>query len=326
MWKQTTTTFPNATIYIPIINFSNLLNPQQQTLLTAINNTIALTYNFIPEINPLLFRVNNDNIHWTTQTAKMLLSNQYLQLCGCAMGRKYAPAHADIYLAHWEETFIKLTLKPLPYVRICTFGGCGGAWTLFSALRPRGYSRRFLRSIKAEVGRTFTDRYQDTSTRPSGPALIPLITTYSSSLGSLLIGLKANFEGSRADCDARRGRTLTLLKDNSATEAPRISEVGFIRLPHILNPFSKLGANPGQALQPTTKTAVYSVRCRACHKLFVRETRHEISLRIKQHLYRINSGDGTSVLYLHVKLDGPENLFGPGEQRHRDERRRASKR
>ena len=73
MWKQTTTTFPNATIYIPFINFSDLLNPQQQTLLTTINNTIALKYNFIPEINPLLFRVNNDNIHWTTQTAEMLL-------------------------------------------------------------------------------------------------------------------------------------------------------------------------------------------------------------------------------------------------------------
>ncbi|KAI9535099.1 hypothetical protein NQZ68_007188 [Dissostichus eleginoides] len=57
MWKQTTTTFPDATIYIPIINFSDRLNPKQQTLRTAINNTIALKYNFIPEINPLLFRL-----------------------------------------------------------------------------------------------------------------------------------------------------------------------------------------------------------------------------------------------------------------------------
>ncbi|KAI9548024.1 hypothetical protein NQZ68_013042 [Dissostichus eleginoides] len=87
-----------------------------------------------------------------------------------------------------------------------------------------------------------------------------------------------------------------------------MSEVGFICLPHMFNPFSKLGANLGRALQPTTKNAVYAVRCRACHKLYVGETRHEISLRIKQHLYRINSGDGTSVLYLHFKLHGPENL------------------
>ncbi|KAF3858938.1 hypothetical protein F7725_012139 [Dissostichus mawsoni] len=177
MWKQTTTTFPNATIYIHIINFSDRLKPKQQTLLTAINNTIALKYNFIPEINPLLFRVNDDDIHWTTETAEMLLR-------------------------YWKEQF--------------------------------------------------------------------------------------------------------------NLEAPRISEVGFICLPHIFNPFSKLGANLRRALQPTTKNAVYAVRCRACHKLYVGETRHEISLRIKQHLYRINSGYGTSVLYLHFKLHGPETLQSLG--------------
>ena len=45
-------------------------------------------------------------------------NQQYLQLCGCAMGRKYAPAYADIYLAHWEETaFQKLTHKPVLYLR-----------------------------------------------------------------------------------------------------------------------------------------------------------------------------------------------------------------
>lgn len=27
----------------------------------------------------------------------------YLQVCGCAMGRKYSPSYADIYLARWEE-------------------------------------------------------------------------------------------------------------------------------------------------------------------------------------------------------------------------------
>ena len=48
-----------------------------------------------------------------------VFNNQhYLQLCGCAMGRKYAPSYADIYLAHWEETaFTKLTIKPLLYFR-----------------------------------------------------------------------------------------------------------------------------------------------------------------------------------------------------------------
>ncbi|KAK5896365.1 hypothetical protein CgunFtcFv8_009973 [Champsocephalus gunnari] len=74
MWKQSTLCFPNATIYIPIINFSNSLTVHQQTALTTLNTTIASKYNFIPEINPLLFHVTSrDNIHWTLQTAEMLL-------------------------------------------------------------------------------------------------------------------------------------------------------------------------------------------------------------------------------------------------------------
>ncbi|KAI9535145.1 hypothetical protein NQZ68_007236 [Dissostichus eleginoides] len=114
------------------------------------------------------------------------------------MGRKYAPAYADIYLAHWEETaFHKTPLKPLLYFRICAFPEHveEATSTLFSALRPRGYSRRFLGSIKAEVGQTFKDKYNTISTQPSGPTLVPQITTYSKDLGSLLGYLRFNFAG-----------------------------------------------------------------------------------------------------------------------------------
>ncbi|KAI9528575.1 hypothetical protein NQZ68_018755 [Dissostichus eleginoides] len=113
---------------------------------------------------------------------------------------------------------------------------------LFSALRPRGYSRRFLRSIKEEVSRTFIDRYKDISARPSGPTLVPLITTYSGSLSNLLGKLKANFEGARGDCDAlrpyqlisayRRNKNLqdllvhtNLNKTTKTREAPRVTEI-----------------------------------------------------------------------------------------------------
>lgn len=42
----------------------------------------------------------------------------YLQICGCAMGRKYSPAYADIYMAEWEESaFQKCNLLPLLYLR-----------------------------------------------------------------------------------------------------------------------------------------------------------------------------------------------------------------
>lgn len=30
-------------------------------------------------------------------------NKHYLQVCGCAMGRKYSPAYADIYMAEWNQ-------------------------------------------------------------------------------------------------------------------------------------------------------------------------------------------------------------------------------
>ncbi|KAF3837287.1 hypothetical protein F7725_004751 [Dissostichus mawsoni] len=220
-------------------------------------------------------------------------------------------------------------------VRICAFPEHvkEATSTLFSALRPRGYSRCFLRSIKAEVGITFKDKYNTISTQPSGLTLVPLITTYSKDLGSLLGDLRSNFEGARADSDAlrqcrlistyRRNKNLKDLlvhtnfnKKTPNREAPRVSEVGFIRLPHIFNPFSRAGANLGQALTPNTKNAVYAVRCRACHRLYVMETRNEISLRIKQHIYKINSSDGTT-FYMHI-LNGPDKVQSLGLESNRD--------
>lgn len=42
----------------------------------------------------------------------------FLQVCGCAMGRKYSPAYADIYLADWEQfAFHKCVTRPLVYLR-----------------------------------------------------------------------------------------------------------------------------------------------------------------------------------------------------------------
>lgn len=54
--------FPNTTIRFPIINFSTLLDKDQQQRLTMFNNLI--TSNFLSEINPLFFAVNEkDRIH-----------------------------------------------------------------------------------------------------------------------------------------------------------------------------------------------------------------------------------------------------------------------
>lgn len=364
-------------------------------------------------------------------------NQHYLQLCGCAMGRKYAPAYADIYLAHWEETAFKLlTHRPLLYFRylddifglwddtqesfthfihilnshhpkikikhtlqptsvefldtsvffrassgqkkqlatkvyfketdrhallhkssyhprhtyrgliksqlirfhrICTFPEHveEATGTLFSALRPRGYSRRFLRTVKAEVGRTFKDRYNHISPRRADSTLVPLVVTYSETTKGLLSTFRATFEGARVGCDSlrecrlisahRRNKNLKdilihsdLNKNERREEALRGSAVAFISLPHIFNPHGQTGINPWQALKPTTSNAVYAIRCRACHRLYVGETKNKIEDRIKQHFYKINNGSGTSVLYTHFKLHGQHNVQSMGLESNRN--------
>lgn len=42
----------------------------------------------------------------------------FLQISGCAMGQKYSPAYADIYMADWERSaYEKCTKQPLLYLR-----------------------------------------------------------------------------------------------------------------------------------------------------------------------------------------------------------------
>ncbi|TNN54596.1 hypothetical protein EYF80_035226 [Liparis tanakae] len=49
-----------------------------------------------------------------------------------------------------------------------------------------------------------------------------------------------------------------------------------------------------------------------CRKLYVGETGNQLQLRVRQHLYMITSGKGTSVLYVHFKLHGPHSLQSLG--------------
>jgi len=67
-----------------------------------------------------------------------------------------------------------------------------------------------------------------------------------------------------------------------------------------------------QVLLPAASNVIYAVRCRTCRKLYVGETGNQLQLRIRQYLYMINSGKGTSVLYVHFKLHGPHALQSLG--------------
>lgn len=71
--KTCTTQFPNATLYVPIINFSDRLDREQQALLRQLNTCIQDKCNYLPALERLQFRTQSqDPVHWTADTAQKL--------------------------------------------------------------------------------------------------------------------------------------------------------------------------------------------------------------------------------------------------------------
>lgn len=70
MWRAAREVFPKATVYTPIIQFSDFLPFQEQQNLKAINKYIISQGNPLWELNKLLFKVEKDCIHWTHNTAQ----------------------------------------------------------------------------------------------------------------------------------------------------------------------------------------------------------------------------------------------------------------
>eukprot|EP00064_Thunnus_orientalis_P023971 superscaffoldBa00009667_g24236 len=69
------TTFPNADIYFPILNYSSHLTTTQKNNLKMINITMATHFPFLTEIPHNTFRTEKDNIHGTPATAKAIFTN-----------------------------------------------------------------------------------------------------------------------------------------------------------------------------------------------------------------------------------------------------------
>lgn len=72
LYKQAQTTFPNAAIYFPIMNYSKNLTLKQQENLKSINNAIATYFSFLVELHHDQFQTAEDNIHWTPRTAEQI--------------------------------------------------------------------------------------------------------------------------------------------------------------------------------------------------------------------------------------------------------------
>lgn len=69
------TEFPEAEIYVPVVNFSSALPQSEQDTLLHLNTYITGLMNHIPALPEEKFETGKDNIHWTDATAMHMLEH-----------------------------------------------------------------------------------------------------------------------------------------------------------------------------------------------------------------------------------------------------------
>lgn len=196
---------------------------------------------------------------------------------------------------HPKHTFRGLVKSQLlRFYRICTQQT--DFWTavriLFGALRKRGYSRSFLRQCL----KSFRQQ-QDGNHR----AIIPLITTFSSTSGRFHHIIKNNYEniieGSGVIEDHkvisayRRNKNLgdflvrATLKTIQSGLKSRPNY--FCNLRYIRNQTDKTLFFISQKFSPQTINCIYVIFCSKCGKQYVGETKNSLSTRMWQHKYNI---------------------------------------
>lgn len=361
----------------------------------------------------------------------------FLQISGTAMGKKFAPAYANIYMAHWEETvfekcpklptnyfrylddiwgtwthsleefkhFIQIlnthhstitvkytthneqidfldtttykgpsfhqthtldtkvffkdtdthallhkdSLHPkhtfkgliksqlLRFNRICTQGSDfeEATKTLFNALKPRGYSRSFLRQIR----KTFlTPRRQDTL------KIIPLITTYSAFSQTANRKIKQNLTRTLQNANIIQDyKIISAYKRNKnlkdhlvSSKLPEINTVHtqnptfYKQATTVRNTTTKTTYIIKQKITFNTKNCIYVIKCKHCDIKYVGETGNTIKCRLAQHIYNIRNHRETDThLVAHFLHHGLEALEIWGLQTNNnwtpEERRRLEK-
>ncbi|KAL2076549.1 hypothetical protein ACEWY4_027852 [Coilia grayii] len=350
----------------------------------------------------------------------------YLQTCGCAMGRKYSPSYADIYLARWEEQAfrqcektpliykrylddlfgiwthseedfnhfiqilnsqhpkikLKQNLQPvcvefldtvvfqistpegasklatrvyfkdtdrhallhrrsfhprhtfrglikaqlIRFHRICTYKKHVDEATaiLFEALYPRGYSKRFLRTIKDDdefhkatrtlfsvlrkrnYSRTFLrnilKNFLTKTSLVGNKKIIPFISTFSKNGVQLNRLIKSNFQKFLSNTHIlqqhtvisayRRNRNLKDLLVRSklapiSTKQTNEKNKAFISKTWVTNYSTKEIFKIRQTLTPQTTNLIYLITCTKCTKQYVGQTKNTMLTRLYQHVYNI---------------------------------------
>lgn len=338
----------------------------------------------------------------------------YLQIKGTAMGKKFAPAYANIYMADWEETvlpqcpktpsnyfrflddiwgtwehgmsefeefiailnnhhssikvkyvidhnsidFLDTTTYKEPnrvgpqslntkvffketdthallhknsfhpkhtfkgiiksqlirFHRICT-KSTDETWatkTLYKALRKRGYSRSFLRTIhKAHTNGA--PRHLKPKTNQT--KIIPLITTFSKYSQSANWEIKQTFtkitnhsgflQNYKIISAFKRNPNLKDFLVKSKFGAKRTKNLPITKRKGNKNSFR----NSEQQTNLHTKNCVYAITCVRCNKQYIGETKHSLQTRLTQHKYNVKNQFGIQThLVHHFRKHGPENM------------------
>lgn len=353
-------------------------------------------------------------------------SKHYLQIHGTAMGKKFAPAYANIYMADWERTvFPKCQKLPTLYVRYLddifgvwnysesdfkdfvailnthhetisikynlqtekiefldtevyimrgengdmqmgtrvyfkptdthallhkssyhpkhTYKGivksqlirfrriCTAeedvSWatrTLFKALRSRGYSRTFLRTIKSEVKLAFQRDNGPSRGQNNQSNIVPFVSTFSQVSVKLNKTIKVSFKMLQdtqepwADFKIisafRRNKNLkdVLVHASLGRERKDKLEKHYRAVSFLNNQHTNLGAPVQQTLGLRSSNLVYGIECGTCGKLYIGQTKNNLLQRLKQHLYLIDRTKKLTALYVHFRLHGSDKLLISG--------------
>lgn len=230
---------------------------------------------------------------------------------------------------HPKHTFRGLIKSQLiRFHRICSFTEDVEKATqiLFKALGPRGYSKRFLRSIKTEVKQVFLE-HGNFEKAVDERLLVPLVCTYSPAMVTFCKTIKTNFQMASVEMESlqnirvisayRRNRNLgdILVHSRLATDTKHHTLHTALKFhKYLFNKFSGLGTPIWQRLDLKATNVVYVMQCGLCKMFYVGETRNSMGARLKQHLYHIGKGLGKTLLYRHFLEHSVDNLTISGAE------------
>ena len=202
---------------------------------------------------------------------------------------------------------------------------------LFTALRQRGYTRQFLRTVRRsweDDKKRREEKERDTregigsQTIEEGEAppgkIIPIISLYSEHSSTLHRQLMTNLQRAQPDLPFtqeirvvsafKRNKNLTDFLVHSKLPGIKPQRIHPSRTWRLKNPSTGETVALPKGLPPSTENVVYCLKCRVCGKLYVGETGSSLTQRLSSHRYAISTGRNLSHLGLHFSNHGVDQM------------------